>query len=83
MTLSKRCVVCRKDKLWFRVKHRSFVFPLVSSLPLKSNDEMCGDCFKRSKEAVFKGAPPNATLNGKDLPNNLETNGQETEGGVQ
>lgn len=72
MKITKQCFTCRKEKLWFLVKHRSFIFPVVSSLAIKSTDEMCGECFRKTKAGVFKGA--------EHLSDNIENNGQNTEG---
>jgi len=66
MKLKKQCFICRKYKLAFLVKRRSFIFPKASPLPIVSNDELCADCFKKTKEAVFSGISPEA----EELTNN-------------
>lgn len=97
MTLKKRCFTCRRNKLWFRIKKRSFLFPVVSKLPIVSNDEMCFSCFEQLKEVIFKGAPPIASSDtgeinyvnsenpedsGKLSVTFNEINGQTTEEGI-
>lgn len=66
MKLTKRCYACRQMKPFFLVKRRSFVFPKASALPITSTDELCGDCFKRTIDAVLK--------------DNNQNNGQTIEG---
>lgn len=67
MKLTKRCYACRQMKPFFLIKRRSFVFPKASALPIISNDELCGDCFKRIKEGVFAGLTDNNKNNGQTI----------------
>lgn len=40
----KKCTRCRKEKLWFRIKKRSYIAPSVSQFPIESNTEICKSC---------------------------------------
>lgn len=50
----KRCPVCHEDKLWFRVKKRSYIDTRVHRDPITSNNEICHSCMKDIQFAVLQ-----------------------------
>lgn len=53
MSLLKTCATCKKRKLKFFIKRRSYLFKKVSAFPITSEGELCGLCFKKIKKLVI------------------------------
>lgn len=50
MPFFKQCQVCHKTK--FYVARREYKIKQLSIYPVKSNDELCGKCYKNIKKIV-------------------------------